>query len=446
MTAVRDIQTPQHRETTPASPVSIRGTVIFGLFVIAALIGGVGVWGATAQLSSAVIAQGFVTVDSNRKSVQHVDGGSVKSILARDGDKVSADQPLVVLDDANPQANYRILKSGLAALIATEARLFAEQDDKDTVSFPESLTSQAEDPKVAELMEGQSNLFRARKSALSGELQILTQRVSQLEEEILGLNAQVNAKTLQLSFILRELTGLKSLFDRGLAGITRVLALEREQAKLDGERGELLASTARTKKNIGETKLQMLQLDRKMREEVSRELREVQPKIIDMAERTAAAENTLKRIIIRAPVAGTVVSMTVHNTNAVITPGQTVAEIVPDGDELVIEAKIQPADADNLVIGQEAEIRIIAFNQRTTAPLKGAFSYISADRITEARTGEIYYKARVSVTPDQLPDPSAKKLIPGMPAEVIIKTGSRTALNYIVQPIMTSLNRAWREE
>ncbi|MDZ4791867.1 MAG: HlyD family efflux transporter periplasmic adaptor subunit [Hyphomicrobiales bacterium] len=176
------------------------------------------------------------------------------------------------------------------------------------------------------------------------------------------------------------------------------------------------------------------------------ELREVQTKTIDLTERMTAAETSLKRIVVRAPVAGAVVNMTVHNNDAVINPGQVVAEIVPDKDELVIEAKIQPSDADNLVLGQEADVRIVAFNQRTTPILKGKFAYISADRITDPRTGEPHYLARVHVGEEELKPLGDKKLVPGMPAEVIIKTGSRTALDYIMEPIMVSLSKAWREE
>jgi HlyD family type I secretion membrane fusion protein len=426
-------------------PPGIFGTVLFGFVVIVALVAAAVVWGGSSQLASAVVAQGFVTVDSYRKAVQHVDGGAIKAILVRDGDRVEANQPLIMLDDANPRANYRILKSGYSALLATEARLLAEQNHEQDVVFPELLLSQAGDPKLAELMDGQRGLLQVRRVALAGESEILLGRVSQLDEEILGLHAQVKAKTQQVSLIQRELSGLRSLYDQGLAAISRVLALEREEARLEGERGELTATIARAKKAIGETKLQILQLDRKFREQVANELREIQPRLIDIAERVSAADNALKRITIHAPVAGTVVNMTVHNTDAVITAGQTVAEIVPEGDELVIEAKIQPAHTDHLVVGQEADIRILAFNQRTTPPLKGRYSYLSADRIIDTRTGEVYFKARISVPLDQLAVLGDKHLIPGMPAEVIIKTGSRTALDYILEPILVSFDKAWRE-
>ncbi|MBC8049937.1 MAG: HlyD family type I secretion periplasmic adaptor subunit [Chitinophagales bacterium] len=427
-------------------PTSIRGTTIFGLAIVLVIIGGAGVWGSTAQLASAIVASGYVTVDSNRKAVQHVEGGSVAKILVRDGDTVIEGQPLMVLDDTNPRANFRILRAGADSHLSIEARLKAEQDGLTEIAFPPSILERRKEPDIAALIAGQTSLFNARRTSTDGEREILGERVSQLDEEISGLESQHLAKSRQIGFIEKELTGLKSLYQQGLAAITRVLALEREQARLEGERGELRANIARTKKNIGETKLQILQLDRKFREQAVTELREVQTKTIDLTERMTAAETSLKRIVVRAPVAGAVVNMTVHNNDAVINPGQVVAEIVPDKDELVIEAKIQPSDADNLILGQEADVRIVAFNQRTTPILKGKFAYISADRITDPRTGEPHYLARVHVGEEDLKPLGDKKLVPGMPAEVIIKTGSRTALDYIMEPIMVSLSKAWREE
>ncbi|MDX2265715.1 MAG: HlyD family type I secretion periplasmic adaptor subunit [Hyphomicrobiales bacterium] len=431
---------------TAGAPTSIGGSALFGAAVVLALLGGAGVWAATAKLASAIVATGYVTVDSNRKAVQHVEGGSVARILARDGDVVTEGQPIAILDDTNAKANFRILRAGADSLLAIEARLKAEQDGAEQIVFPPSLSGRAEEPEIAALMTGQISLFEARRTSTAGERDILAERVSQLDEEIRGLESQHQAKSRQIGFIEHELKGLKSLYQQGLAAITRVLALEREQARLEGERGELRASIARTKKNIGETKLQILQLERKFREQAVAELRETQTKLIDLTERLTAAETSLKRIVIRAPVAGVVVNSTIHNTDAVINPGQVVAEIVPEKDELVIEARVQPADADNLIIGQEADVRILAFNQRTTPPLKGRFAYISADRITDQRTGEPHYLARVHVGEDDLKALGDKRLIPGMPAEVIIKTGSRTAMDYILEPITSSINRAWREE
>ena len=429
----------------PKIPTTSYVTLWFGFFIVAVLFLGIGLWSATAYLSSAVVSQGVVTVDSNRKKIQHLEGGVVKEILVRDGDVVKANAPLVVLDETRPKANYEILRGNYDSFRATEARLLAERDRVGKISFPKDLLDNKKS-EIAELIQGQKNLFIARRESMLGETTILKQRIKQLQEEISGLDAQIVSKERQIKLIKEELGGLSSLFKKGHASKPRMLALQREEAKLIGEKGELVSRKARANKSIGETKLSILQGEQKFRERVVTELREVRTRIVDLAERVAAAKSVLGQLVIRAPVSGTVVNLTVHSKRAVISAGQAVLEIVPEKDKLVIEARVQPVDVDTLVIGQEAEIRILAFKQRTNSSLNGIFTYISADRLTDNRTGESYYQAKIKVPENEISSLNGKQLLPGMPAEVIIKTGSRTALQYLLQPILDSMNRAWRED
>ena len=426
-------------------PTGLGGSIIAGLALLLLLGGGVGYWASSAPLASAVLAQGFVTVDGHRKAVQHADGGVVKRLLAKDGDAVKAGQPLIELDETRPLAAFKILRANFDALKATEARLKAEQNGADKIKFPEQLTERSSEDEIDELLSSQKNLFEARHISLTGEREILIQRIAQLDEEIVGLKAQRDAKGKQLRFIEDELTGLRSLFSKGHASRPRILALEREAAKIGGERGEIVAQIARAKKSGGETKLQILQLQNKFRENVVAELRDVQTRLTDTGERLAAAKTALDRIVIRAPVAGTIVGMTVHNQDAFISQGQTIAEIVPEEDPLMIEAKIRPVDIDSLIIGQKAEVRILAFKQRTTKPFEGTFAFVSADKLIDQNSGEPYFRALIKVNKPDLEQNDKSRLLPGMPAEVIIKTGTRTALDYIIDPVLTSVNRAWRE-
>ena len=434
----------ERRKNRPA-PTGAYMSTVFGLLVVTGLIGGVGYWAGTAPLSSAVVAEAFVAVDSHRKSVQHPDGGVVAQLLVRDGATVRAGQPVIVLDETRPRASYQILRASHDSLLAIEARLTAERDLLADISFPKPLLSRKSDPEVKDLIKGQTTLFQSRRESLEGELAILGQRRAQLQEEIKGLKAQYESKSQQLVLINDELTSLVQLLDKGLASKPRVLALQRESAKILGERGEISAQMARARKSIGEAKLQIIQNETRFREKVVTELRETRTRVVDVAERMSAAKTVLERIVIRAPVAGIVVNMTVHNTGAFVSQGQVVAEIVPSQDQLVVQARVQPIDVDNLTPGQDAEVRILAFKQRDTPTLLGRLDYVSADRLTDQRSGAPYYSARIVVPPEQLSVLQTKKLIPGMPAEVIVKTGDRVAIDYIIEPILASMNRSMRE-
>lgn len=370
----------------------------------------------------------------------------MQKLLVHDGDVVEAGQTLVKLDPIRAQASLGIVEAALNKALATEARLVAEREGLDAVAYPQALLEGRGEPGIAALLKSNDSIFRARRTALNGENEILTQRIAQLGEEINGLNAQKEAKDQQSRFIQDELDGLQHLFERGQTTKPRVLALQRGAAALKGEAGELVASMARSKKNIGETKLQILQREKDFQKGVAEELQEVQARLRDLRERKIASEDILRRIDITTPVGGVVVNSLVHTVGAVIKPGETIMEIVPGKDNLIIEATIRPQDIDNVTFGQAAAIRMLAFEQRTTPMLHGEVVYVSADSLEDRQSRQTYYRADVSLSDEELARLGKLTLKPGMQAEVMIQTGERTALDYIVQPIIASMNRAMREQ
>lgn len=441
------------RSTSKQQPEPTRGLranplphILAGLVIIAVMFGGLGTWAALAPLTSAVIAPGVVTVFSKRKTLQHLEGGIVSEILVRDGDFVERGQLLLRLEDTRARANLAIIEGQLGVFQARQGRLEAERDGAEAVAFPAALTERAEDPKVADSLRGEAELFTARKAALDGEVEILTQRVQQLKKQIAGLEAQRRAKGKQLTLISEEVQGLQSLYEKGYAPKTRILALQREAERLSGERGEHIAEIARAETSIGEAELQKIQVRKTFREEVVAELREVQARVFDLEERQVAAADELKRVELRAPQGGTVVGLDVHTLGGVIGPGQPILDLVPREDELVIEGRVPPQDIDKIVSGQGALVRLSAFDLRTTPELEGVVLTASADRLTDQTTGESYFLVSVRIAKEELDKLGDLVLLPGMPAEVFIATGERTALSYLFKPLTDGLERALRDE
>ncbi|MGC1696207.1 MAG: HlyD family type I secretion periplasmic adaptor subunit, partial [Pseudolabrys sp.] len=343
-----------------------------GFAVVLLLGGGVGGWAATTQLASAVIAHGSVVVDSHIKKVQHPTGGVVGEVRVRDGDHVHAGDVLVRLDDTITRANLGIVSKGLNELLARRARLESERDGVESVKFPDALLQHADDPEVARTIAGESKLFDLRRSARLGKKAQLSQRVDQFTQQIGGFTAQADAKARETDLINKELEGVRELWKLKLTPLTRLSALEREAARLEGERGQLISSIAEANGRISETKLQIIQIDQDLASDVAKELRETDSKIDEYVERKVAAEDQLKRIDIRAPQDGTVFESTAHTVGGVIAPGDTIMQIVPEADNLAVEAKIRPQDIDQVHIDQAAILRFTAFNQRTTPEISGA--------------------------------------------------------------------------
>jgi HlyD family secretion protein len=430
----------------PASAqASIRRHLIVGLTVVVLLAGGLGGWASTAEISGALIAPGSIVVESSVKKVQHPTGGVVGEVRAHDGDLVKAGDVVVRLDDTVTKANLAIVTKNLDGMLARAARLQAEQQGLDKVVFPASLLDRANDPDVKEVMASEAKLFEVRTTGRVGQKQQLRERISQLKEEIAGLEAQAKAKDQEIALVDKELVGVRTLFDQHLVQLTRLTTLERDSARLVGERAQYVASMAQAKGKITETELQIIQVDKDMVSDVSKDLREANDKIGEYVERKVTAEDQLRRVDIRAPQDGMVEQSTVHTVGGVITAGDAVMMIVPQADDLQVEAKVNPQDIDKLQIGEKTLLRLSAFNQRTTPELNGVVIRVSPDVTTDQRTGQSYYTIRVSMPPAEVARLGEVKLIPGMPVEAFVQTGDRTMLAYLIKPLHDQLMRAFRE-
>jgi len=431
--------------TSPARR-SMRRHLIAAVVVVLVLVVGVGGWGATAVISGAVVAPGSLVVDTNVKKVQHPTGGIVGELRVRDGDRVHAGDIVVRLDETVTRANLAIVTKGLDELMARKARLESERDGWDTIIFPAQLVAGASNPDRAAAMDSERKLFTLRKTARNGQKAQLQERVAQLGEEITGLTAQQNSKAKEITLVERELAGVRDLWNKNLVQLNRLTALEREATRLDGERGQLIASAAQAKGKIAETALQILQIDQDLASEVAKELREVDGKIGEFVERKITAEDQLKRIDIRAPQDGTVFQSAVHTVGGVIPAGDPIMLIVPEADNLSVEVKVNPQDIDQLQLNQKAILRFSAFNARTTPEIEGIVTRISADTSTDQRSGQSYYTIRISLPPDQIERLGDVKLLPGMPVEAFVQTGDRTMLSYLMKPLHDQVLRAFREK
>jgi membrane fusion protein, type I secretion system len=419
---------------------------VVGFAVIVLLVAGIGGWAATAELQGAVIAPGTLIVESNIKKVQHPTGGIVGEILVNEGSPVEAGQIVMRLDDTVTRATLGVVQSQLDELNALEARLLAEREGADTVTFPVELVSRSQENGVTTAIAGQERLFESRKQARTGQRAQFRERVSQTNEEITGLIAQQEAKGREIKFIAEELVGVSHLYKQNMISIQRYMALQREQARLEGERGQFIASIARARAKISETELQILQIDQDLRTEVLKDLREAQGKIAELSERKTAALDQLKRIDIRAPQTGIVNQLSVHTVGGVIEKGEMIMQIVPVTDQLLVEAKIAPQDIDQVAPKAITTVRIMAGNRRTITDIVGEVTYIGADRTREKEhPDQSYYLVRASIPEDQVLHLEGLKLVPGMPAEIYIQTHERTPLQYLLKPLREQISRTFRE-
>ena len=435
------------RKTWPSSRASIRRHIFAGVVIVAFLAIGVGGWASTAEISGALIAQGSIVVDSNVKKVQHPTGGVVGELRVRDGDRVKAGDILIRLDETVTRANLAIVTKGLTELYARKARLAAERDGAETLETPKQLAASANDLDVKEALTSERKLFELRRKTRLGQKDQLQQRVKQLQEQIAGLTAQQDAKSKEMALIEQELGGVRDLWAKNLVQINRLTSLEREEARLHGERGQLIAGAAEAKGKITETELQILQVDQELSSDVAKELREIDSKIGEYVERKVTAEDQLKRTDIRAPQNGVVFQSTANTVGGVITTGDPVMLIVPETDTLLVEVKVDPKDIDQVKLGQPVVLRFSAFNQRTTPELNGTVARVAADTTNDQRTGQSYYIVRISMTAEEIERlGDAVKLAPGMPVEAFIQTGDRTMMSYFIKPLHDQLMRSFREK
>ena len=425
---------------------SIRVHLIAAVVVALLLVGGIGGWATTSEFAGAVIAQGQLVVDSNVKKVQHPTGGVVADLNVRDGSLVKAGDIVIKLDDTQTRANLQIVAKGLDELFARKAREEAEIDGMENVTFPSELAARRSDPEVERILVGEARLFEIRRKTRDGLKAQLTERVAQSEEEITGLTAQVASKDKQIEWIVKELEGVRELWRKQLVQFTRVTSLEREQARLDGERGQLIAAIAQSKGKISETRIQILQIDQDMRTENGKDLADIRGKTAELVEKKVAAEDQLKRVDIRAPQSGMVHQLDVHTVGGVISAGQPIMLVVPAADKLTVEAKVQPQDIDQVRVGQAAVMRFTNFNSRTTPEINGEVSVVSGDVTQDQRSGASYYTVRISVRPEEIARLGEVKLTPGMPVEVFIQTNMRTVVSYFMRPFHDQIAKVFREK
>ena len=411
------------------------------------LVLGVGVIGATTELAGAIIAAGALVVETNVKKVQHPTGGIVGELYVHDGQRVAAGDLLIRLDETAAQANVAMVDKSLAELYARRARLEAERDGGDAVAFPaDLLRDAAEQADIGRVVTGERRLFELRRQAQDGQKAQLRERIAQLREEVRGYTEQAAAKGKEIEFIGRELEGVRDLFSKNLIPIARVTALERDAARLEGERGQLVATIAQGKGKISETELQIIQVDQTMRSDVAKELADIRAKIAELVERRITAVDQLQRIDIRAPQAGVVHQLSVFTKGGVIAAGEQIMLIVPQADDLIVEVRVDPQKIDQLKLDQDAALRFPGFNQRTTPELIGRVSRIAADVIQDQRSGQPYYLVRISLAPEEIERLGGLKLVPGMPVEAFIRTDERTMLSYLLKPLTDQARRAFREK
>ncbi len=417
-----------------------------GLFVIALFFGGFGSWAALAPLGSAAIATGVISVEGSRKTIQHFEGGIISQILVKDGDVVKKGDALIVLDNTQAEASLQLVYGRKMVALAELARLEAERDNAASIDFDEWLLSRSEDPNVLKAMESQRNIFEARLLARQGQITILNQKISQLDEEIKGLQNQILSTNEQTKLINLELKDVATLVKKKLAKTTRLRALQRNAAELSGAKSQSVARIAQSRQAIGEIQLQITELQNAVLNEAVADLKNVQAQLFDLEEQERSSRDVLNRTEIVAPTSGVVVSMAVHTAGGVIRSGEPLMELVPMDQALLVQAKVNPSDIDVVHIGASARITFPAFSQRDVSPADGSVINVSADSLTDERTGESYYQALVKIDNLEVANINIEQLRPGMQADIMIATGEQTALQYFLKPILTSFNRAMKEQ
>lgn len=429
-----------------AAPVDVRGPVIAGLLTLIVLVGGFIGWASFTPLNSSVIGQAFLVVESSRRDVAHLEGGVVRHIHVRDGAEVKEGDLLLTLDPVRATAALQIVRGQIDANLILLARLRAELIEGHTIDIDEDILERAQSNRdLADLVRGQTEIFRTRRASMNGQIAVLRQRIQQINSQIAGFTAQEQARVRQMGFLQDELDGVNILLRQGFVARTRALALSRDLARLQGEQGEYLSTVARSHQQIGESELQILQVERSFKEEVAKLLQDTQNTLREQQERLIANQDIVRHLEIRAPAAGIIVGSAVFTPGGVVAAGRTLMQIVPSLDRLVIEAQIAVQDIEVVYEGQVAQIRFPALPQRTLPTLTGHVIHVSADRLTDERTGQSFFKVRLRPDPESLEKIEERRLVAGMPAEVSIATGQRTAGRYLLDPFIDAMHRSMRE-
>ncbi len=403
-----------------------------------------GSWAALAPLTGAVIATGFVKIDLNRKLIQHQEGGIVRALRVRDGDRVEAGEELVLLDDVRIDAQLDLLRAHLDAEHAKAARLEAERSHAAKPRFPKGL-SKSKDARIVELLQRETGLFRARREALESQIAVLERQIRETAKEAEALAAQIAAEERALELQKEELAANERLLSQGYVQKTRLLTLQRAVAEYEARHGERRAELSKARQRASELELRILSMRNAYMQDAADELKESTARIFDLEERLRPSRDAAERQAIRSPIAGEVVALRVFNAGAVIGPREVLMEIVPAEKRLLVEAKIRPEDINHVRPGSEADVRLTAYHSRITPLVHGSVVYVSGDRMVDAQTGVPYYVVHLDVTAQALANAGNLRLQAGMPAEVFIRTDARTAIDYLLAPVTAYLRRAMRE-
>ncbi|MFZ3181679.1 MAG: HlyD family type I secretion periplasmic adaptor subunit [Methylocystis silviterrae] len=423
-----------------------RPFAIAGYIMILLTFGVAGGWAAIAKIDRAVVAPASISVETNRKSVQHFEGGIVREILIKEGDHVSEGQVLLRLEKTQAQANTDLVRNQLYAFLALEARLLAERDEKSEIAWPVEFDLEKQDPVVSGLIVDQVNQFNERRASLLGQIKILESKANQLRIEISGIDIEKDSTEKQTKYINEELVGLRRLLTKHLVPTNRVLTMERERTRLEGVIGKAIADKAKVEGAISEIGSQIAQLKQKQHEDIATSLLDVRQKIGDFRQKSIVAADVLRRVAITAPRAGTVQNMKVFTLGQVVRSGELLLEVVPEDERLIIYAQFSPTDIDVIHEGQRAEIRFPAFHSRSIPLMTGELESISSDRLVDEASKQPYYLGIISIDRAEVPEEYRSRLRSGMPAEVLVAAGERTVLDYLISPLQSSLTKTFIEQ
>jgi HlyD family type I secretion membrane fusion protein len=421
---------------------SIRNRVVLACLFAVVLVVGFGGWAVYANLSGAIIAQGKVAVKKQVKLVQHRDGGIIAEILVTNGDRVKAGDVLIRLDETQTKAELGVLRSQITELLGRRARLSAERDGAAAITFEREFEIA---PQSAEIARGELRLFQENRAVREARREQLLLQVEQYGEQVHGLNSQETSNAAERVMVGDDLKRLMPLFNNKFIEIGKIRAMERDLVKIDGLKGEIAANIARVKGQISEAKIKIIEADQQVRTDAQREYREVDGRIAELQERLVAAQDKLSRMNLTSPISGFVNELSVHTINGIIAPKETLMSIVPESAELIVEARIAPTDIDQAIAGQSARMRFTAFNQRTTPEVPGVVETIGAAATLDPASGQTYYLSTVAIA-GGINKISGKPIVPGMPVEVFLATGNRSALSYLVKPFTDQMMRSFREE
>lgn len=434
------------RPMDPEMKRRLRRPMLVGAGVIGVLVIGLGAWASVTELPIAVTAAGEVRVESNRKTLRHREGGVVRQILVKEGQRVRAGQPMITFNDVEARAAYDVYQNQYDSLLAQNARFTAEATNRSAMQFPPELTARIADPRVASLIRDQEFLFTTRLQAFQSQSAILGQRLEQLESQIQGLQAQVASIEEQRRLTDEELSGYRTLNEKGYAPKTLILRYERTLAELAGRRGQLGADIARMRQAMGETRIQLVSLRNERASQAAEGMRETQTRLADVLPRLTAAKQALESTVVRSPVDGYVFNLTQFTVGGVTAPGEVLMDVVPANAPMMVSAMIRPEDVDNVQVGMEARVRLSGLNQRWHDPLPAKVAVVSADRINNERTGVSFYRVDLRIEPKDLAQLKGAELQPGMPAQATIVTGERTVMGFLISPITDTFQDAFREE